>query len=96
MRITTALMAGACIALAGCAMKSKTDRMLESQPPAYADGYIVGCESGKAAAGSIYHSMKKDAQRAADDKLYAIGWNDGFAQCKGNYEANVRAFPGGR
>lgn len=96
MKMPLTLLVVAFIALTGCATKSKTDRMLEAQPPAYADGYLAGCESGKSAAGSIYHSVKKDAQRAADDKLYATGWNDGFAQCKGSYEANVRTFPGGR
>jgi hypothetical protein len=50
---------------------------LTGYPPAVRDGYIDGCESAKR---SEY--ARKDAHRMADDRQYAMGWNDGYSICK--------------
>lgn len=49
---------------------------LAGYPPAVRDGYVDGCESAKRSA-----YARKDAQRMASDRQYAMGWNDGFAIC---------------
>jgi hypothetical protein len=77
---------------AGCANQSDM-RMTEGQPPEYATGFRSGCDSGYAAAGHPYYRPSKDVQRMETDKTYATGWNDGFVQCKGSYEAIGRAMP---
>ena len=58
-------------------------------PPAYAEGYDAGCSSGNAAAGSTFHSARKDASRYAADSPYAQGWDDGFARCQRDMAAMV-------
>lgn len=79
--------------LVGCATKagSRDMQMTVGQPPEYADGFRDGCDSGYVASGHPYYKAKKDVQRSLDDKLYAMGWNDGFANCKGNYDSIGRA-----
>ncbi len=62
-----------------------------SGPPAYREGFAAGCDSGYSAAGNIYYRFNKDPQRAISDAMYASGWNDGFAVCKGKYDNIVRS-----
>lgn len=78
--------------LAGCVTNPNSPemRMTRGQPPEYADGFRNGCDSGYVAAGHPYYRASKDVRRMLDDKLYAMGWNDGFAQCKGSYESIQR------
>jgi hypothetical protein len=49
---------------------------LTGYPPAVRDGYIDGCESARK---SSYG--RKDEERMAADRQYAMGWNDGFSIC---------------
>lgn len=49
---------------------------LTGYTPAMRAGYIDGCESARR---SEY--AHKDAERMADDRQYALGWNDGFSIC---------------
>lgn len=74
----------ACVILAGCATRPSD---VAVGPPAYKDGYAPGCDSGLSAGGNPYYHLTKDPQRFLDDKMYAQGWNDGFAACKGQYDA---------
>jgi hypothetical protein len=41
------------------------------------EGYIDGCESARSS-----EFARRDAKRMADDRQYAMGWNDGFSMCK--------------
>lgn len=81
------------IVVTGCATRSGSGemQMTRGQPPEYADGFKSGCDSGYVAAGHPYYRASKDVRRMLDDKAYAMGWNDGFAQCKGSYESTSRA-----
>jgi len=77
----------AAVALSACAaIPNREDRMVQGQPEPYRMGFLSGCASGKAAAGSPYHVFLKDAQRAMDEPMYAAAWNDGFAVCKSERE----------
>jgi hypothetical protein len=60
-------------------------------PPSYRAGFSPGCDSGYVAAGHPYYRFNKDVTRYAGDSLYKQGWDDGFAQCKGRYEAVGRS-----
>lgn len=83
--------AGLVVFIAGCAANQGQHAMLQGQPPAYQDGFRPGCSSGYAASGNPYYRPSKDVQRMLDDKLYAMGWNDGFAHCKGQYDSIQRS-----
>lgn len=73
---------------AGCAPVDRvTDRNTVGQPPAYVDGYRDGCGSGYVATGHLYASAAKDVERYISDQVYKIGWDDGFATCKGSYDS---------
>jgi len=77
-------------ALALVACTSTRDALIEQGfPPAYAEGYDAGCASGKAAAGSTFHSASKDDSRYVADSQYARGWDAGFAQCERDMAAMV-------
>jgi|GEM_PF-378389 len=71
----------------GCATKL---RQAPDGPLPYQEGYLAGCDSGYVAAGHPYYKWHKDVERFNADKLYSQGWNDGFATCKGKYEATQR------
>lgn len=75
--------------LTACAAERlQTERdKLAGQPEEYKDGYVSGCSSGTKAAGNPYYQFQKDPQRFEIDKLYAQGWNDGFAVCKADYDS---------
>lgn len=61
-----------------------------AQPAPYKEGYAAGCDSGNVAAGHPYYHFNKEVTRYAADPLYKSGWDDGFAICKGKYEAVQR------
>jgi hypothetical protein len=42
-------------------------------PPAYAEAYADGCESGKDAAGGLFAGPRKDASRYGGDEQYTKG-----------------------
>lgn len=69
------------LALAGC--QSTHDYLIDQgYPPAFADGYAQGCQSGHQAGGAITGSFSKDVPRYLHDKQYSVGWEDGFRQCQ--------------
>ena len=71
----------ASLGLTGCT--SEKQAMLEKgYPPAYADGYDDGCNSGKKAGGDMFSQFAKNINRYDNDKTYQEGWDDGFKQCK--------------
>lgn len=84
----------AVIVLVGCAAHGldvrRQELIRQGQPPPYVDGHVDGCSSGTAAAGNPYYRFAKNVQRFEADKLYAQGWNDGFAICKAQYESTTR------
>lgn len=76
----------------GCApVNMVTDRYTQGQPFEYKNGFKDGCGSGYVAAGHPYAAFKKDVNRFSYDKIYAQGWNDGMAVCKGSYESTSRS-----
>lgn len=76
------------LTLSACApVDQMTKRNTAGQPQEYSAGYKDGCGSGYVASGHPYASAAKDVRRFLDDKLYAMGWNDGFATCKGDYDS---------
>jgi len=85
----------ACIILSGCVASqadSARDRLIQrGYSVAYADGFSHGIQSGKAAAGNPYASFAKDPRRYREEDDYKQGYDDGFAQGKGEYEAIKRS-----
>jgi hypothetical protein len=78
--------------LCGCISTSQmATNQVSHQPVAYQQGFKDGCDSGYAAAGHVYYRPAKNLSRWEADKLYTLGHNDGFAQCKGSYESIGRA-----
>ena len=53
---------------------------------AYTDGQKDGCSSGNNATGNYVYTFKKDVDRYIGNQYYKSGWDDGFAQCKGQGE----------
>lgn len=51
---------------------------LSGYPPATKEGYIDGCETAKKTRYGY-----KDEQRYQNDVQYRMGWEDGFAICRG-------------
>lgn len=49
---------------------------LQGFPPTYRLGFGDGCATGRG-------TEKKDPARFASDGNYRVGWQDGFAQCRG-------------
>lgn len=77
-----------CFVFIGCApVASVTAQNTSGQPPAYVDGYRDGCGSGYVAAGHSYAKFAKNIDRFIADQVYKIGWEDGFATCKGTYDS---------
>ncbi len=70
--------------LVGCATNPSN---IPVGPPAYKQGFAEGCDSGYVAAGHPYYQFRKDTYRFDSDKQYKQGWTDGFATCKGKYDA---------
>jgi hypothetical protein len=74
------------LGLAGCATNAEH---LEDEPLAYRKGYRHGCGSGYVSAGASSYSFAKDVRRYAHNDSYDRGWDDGFDDCKGKYEAAI-------
>jgi hypothetical protein len=72
----------AVLALGACAGSEREGLIAKGATPAYADGYVDGCSSGKAAGGSTFDQAQKDASRFGSDAEYTKGWNDAFGSCK--------------
>lgn len=65
--------------LTACA--SYHDQLIaQGYPPAYADGFSDGCQTGKQAVNGIGY-VHKDLRRFAGEKPYQQGWDAGYAQC---------------
>jgi len=77
------------VLLSGCASNMQgIDREIGAgQPLAYKEGYMGGCDSGYVAAGHPYYKFNKDVTRYSSENIYKQGWDDGFAVCKGKYDA---------
>lgn len=76
-------------ALAACS--PQRERLIEQgATPAYAEGYVDGCESGRQAGGAVFTEAKKDEGRYADDSEYAEGWDEAFETCQTATAAKVR------
>ncbi len=75
--------------LAGC--QSTHDYLIaQGYPPAFADGYQHGCNSGHQAAGAIGGNFRKDVPRYLHEAQYTTGWDDGFRQCQAIQENRER------
>ncbi len=70
--------------VAGCAIEPDA---VSLGPPQYNRGFADGCSSGYVAAGHLYYSFRKNTVLFNHSEQYEQGWNDGFATCKGRYEA---------
>ena len=76
------------LVLVGCASGTKyleykhSFLLGQGKPPAYVDGYIDGCSTGRRMAGENQFSYRKDAERMEKDALYARGWQDGQITCR--------------
>jgi len=74
-----ALLSALLSALTACA--SYHDQLIaQGYPPAYADGFSDGCQTGKQAVNGIGYEHK-DLHRFAAEKSYQQGWDVGYAQC---------------
>ena len=87
-RWQSVLVVGA-VAVVGCS--SVQESLVErGYPPAYAEGYEHGCNSGKAAAGGLLAEAQKDESRyGTGEGEYAQGWDAGFAKCRSDMRAMV-------
>jgi hypothetical protein len=70
------------LALAGCVNPERVRRDVADQPPAFQDGYVDGCSSGRRAGGEDAFKFRKDLNRYDVDRLYRSGWEDGFKVCR--------------
>jgi hypothetical protein len=87
---TSILMLAAALTFTGCS-NIVSERNLtnmhgymvsEGKPPAYVDGYIDGCSSGRSLAGDKNYQYRRDNFRVEQDALYARGWEDGQITCR--------------
>ena len=83
----TALVTAVVLAACGSVEEALIERGL---PPAYAEGYVDGCASGKEAAGGLFAEARKDAGRYDTDSQYTRGWSEGFEECRRDTAAMVR------
>lgn len=94
-KIIIAIVSLAAVTLSGCVAsqaEATRDRLIQrGYSVAYADGFSHGLQSGKSAAGNPYASFEKDPKRYREDNDYKQGYDDGFAQGKGEYEAIQRS-----
>jgi hypothetical protein len=66
-----------CALLGSCTpVKKDANVNLAGYPPAFREGYVDGCESGKRA-----NAQTKDEDRFKHEPQYASGWRDGFDIC---------------
>ena len=76
----------------GCSssMETRVQEKFPDRPPAYREGYIVGCGSGHAEAAHIEDKVPRDVNRIQSDQIYAKGWFDGFESCRDSYRPSPR------
>lgn len=74
------------LALAACA-DQREGLIKQGATPAYADGYVDGCDSGKQAGGAALTEPKKDASRYSGDNDYAKGWDEALKKCQTDMSA---------
>ena len=88
---SSVLLVSALFALSGCVgaqMEMQRDSLLKrGYPPEYADGFGDGYGSGLSAAGNPYAQTTKNINRYLEDQKYKMGWDDGFSNGKGGYDA---------
>lgn len=96
-RIMNKLILVLIITLTGCATYepistverlSNEARARDSNPNkyAYSLGQEHGCSSGSNATGNYTKTFYKDVDQYVQSPYYKSGWDDGFAQCKGQGE----------
>ena len=68
-------------ALAACTQQREV-LIQRGATPAYADGYVAGCDSGKQAAGAPLVEANKDPSRYRADSEYTKGWDEAFEKWK--------------
>ena len=71
----------ALITLAACAQQREF-LIQQGATPAYADGYVAGCGSGKQAASAPSTEAIKDLDRYGPDSDYTKGWDQAFEKCR--------------
>jgi hypothetical protein len=96
MAMKTILTAAAALCLTACAVHPRssyvvTEDFVNEGPGARTTAIDAGCASGYVAAGHPWYRFTKDTQRYISDPAYKSNWDDGFAVCKGKYEAIGRA-----
>lgn len=76
---------------AGCGStgSSKLPPSVSARPPAYREGYTVGCDYGRAEAANAKTLPARDEQRLQTDSAYANGWYDGREACRDNYRPST-------
>ncbi|MET1078589.1 MAG: hypothetical protein ABWY06_11290 [Pseudomonas sp.] len=75
--------------LSGC--QSTRETLLgQGYPPAFAEGFQDGCQSGQQAAGAISGGYRKNVPLYLSSAQYAEGWGDGFQQCQAMVESRER------
>ena len=77
--------------LAGCTtglssgryLANKQEHMVkQGNPPAFVEGYVDGCSSGRRLSGDKKFAHRKDSLRFEKDALYARGWQEGQINCR--------------
>ena len=84
------LMIGTLVLVAGCTGLSPDRYLVNKQsfmigqgnPPAYVEGYIDGCSSGRRLGGDKKFVYRKNNARFEKDALYARGWQEGQINCR--------------
>ena len=72
-----ALMLAACAGVGTPSPRRAPNVNLSGYPPAFRDGYLDGCETGRALIGT-----RKDERRFRSDLQYAQDWRAGHDICK--------------
>lgn len=79
------LMLTAMVAACGASLETRVQENLRDRPTAYREGYLAGCDLGKAEAANSTSQETRDNKRIQSDKLYANGWYEGAEWCRNNY-----------
>ncbi len=81
--LVTGLMLSACTTTSDRFLTDKrTALMSHNNPPAYVDGYLDGCASGRRMGGDKHFTYRKDVNREEREALYARGWHEGQINCR--------------
>lgn len=71
-----------CLTISGCVTNKEIAKdhqmklLKEGKPEVYANGYYDGCMS------LYYSKTQKDVLLAVNNKLYKMGWQDGYQRCQ--------------